>query len=80
MGEYISECVLRVTNPSALVQLVGTRLTNNLYGKEDFGYLELDARSQDEIRAAFLNWANLNRNANAELASPIPPQKATLFG
>jgi hypothetical protein len=32
--------------------------------------------SQDEIREAFLNWANLNRNANADLASPIPPQKA----
>jgi hypothetical protein len=33
--------------------------------------------SQDEIREAFLNWANLNRNANAELGAPTPPQKAT---
>jgi hypothetical protein len=32
--------------------------------------------SQDEIRETFLNWANLNRNANAELGAPVLPQKA----
>jgi hypothetical protein len=31
--------------------------------------------SQDEIREAFLNWANLNRNANADPGAPAPPQK-----
>jgi hypothetical protein len=30
-----------VTNPSALVQLVGIRLNNNLYGKDDFGYVRV---------------------------------------
>lgn len=38
---------------------------------------KLDAivESQDEIRGTFLNWANLNRNANAEAGAPPPPQK-----
>jgi len=32
---------------------------------------------QDEIREAFLNWANLNRNTNADLGVPVPPQRVT---
>jgi hypothetical protein len=32
--------------------------------------------SQDKLREAFLNWANLNRNANADPAAS-PPQKTT---
>ncbi len=32
---------------------------------------------QDEIREAFLNWANLNRNTNADLGAPAPPQRVT---
>jgi len=31
--------------------------------------------SQDQLRETFLNWANLNRNANADPAAPPPPQK-----
>jgi hypothetical protein len=33
--------------------------------------------SQDKIRESFLNWANLNRNTNAELSAPASPQKTT---
>jgi hypothetical protein len=32
--------------------------------------------SQDQLREAFLSWANLNRNANADPAAPPPHQKA----
>jgi hypothetical protein len=37
--------------------------------------LDSIVRSQDQLREAFLNWANLNRNANADPAVPPPPQK-----
>jgi hypothetical protein len=39
--------------------------------------LDSIVNSQDKIREAFLDWANLNRNANVELGAPPPPQKAT---
>jgi hypothetical protein len=38
--EYVSECVIHVTNPSALVQLVGTRIKDNLR-KRNFGYVRV---------------------------------------
>jgi hypothetical protein len=37
--------------------------------------LDSIVESQDELRASFLNWANLNRNANAELGAPPTPQQ-----
>jgi hypothetical protein len=39
---------------------------------------KLDAivESQDQLREAFLSWANLNRNANAGIDAPETPQKA----
>ncbi|WP_426615375.1 hypothetical protein [Bradyrhizobium sp. McL0616] len=40
---------------------------------------QLDAivDSQDKMQAAFLSWANLNRQANADPTAPVPPQRAT---
>jgi hypothetical protein len=35
--------------------------------------------SQDKMQEAFLNWANLNRQANADPAAPAPPQRAAYF-
>jgi hypothetical protein len=35
--------------------------------------------SQDQIREAFLSWANLNRTTNAELGAPETPQRTAYF-